>query len=73
MEDKIRGIVAEQVGIEESAIKEGSTFEDLGVDSLDMVEIIMTVEEEFDIDLEIAEADDIKTFGQFVEKVKELQ
>lgn len=70
---KIKEIVAEQAGIEESVIETDSTFDDLNVDSLDMVEIVMTVEETLDMDIPEDALDGIETFGQFVEKVKEFQ
>lgn len=67
--EKIKKIIAEQIDVEEESITEDTSFQDLGVDSLDLFEIIISVEEEFDVQIEDAEA--IKTVGdavKFVEK-----
>jgi acyl carrier protein len=71
--DKIKEIVAEHLGIEKSLIEGTSEFDDLGADSLDLVEIVMSVEEEFDIEIPDETLEGLATFGQFVEKVQELQ
>ncbi len=49
---RIRGIIADQLGLEEDEVSEDSDFiEDLGADSLDIVELIMELEEEFDLEI----------------------
>merc|ERR1719198_824514 len=54
-EDKVKAIIAEQLGVEASSVTPGSSFtEDLGADSLDAVELIMAIEEAFDVELIMA-------------------
>jgi len=72
-ESKIKEIVAEILKIEPKTIQSESTFEDLNVDSLDMVEIIMKMEEEFDIEISDEQAEKIKSIRDAVEKVQELK
>lgn len=62
--DKIKEIIAEKIDIDPATITEESSFEDMEVDSLDMVEIVMDIEEEFDISIDVE--DDIKTVGDLV-------
>lgn len=67
--EKIKKIIADQIDVEEESITLDTSFQDLGVDSLDLFEIIISVEEEFDV--QIADAEAIKTVGdavKFVEK-----
>jgi len=50
--DTIKGMIVEQLGVDEDQIKEDSSFiDDLNADSLDMVELVMAMEEEFDIEI----------------------
>lgn len=69
---RIRSIISEQLGIGEDEITADSSFSvDLGADSLDMVEVIMAIEEEFGIDIPDTTAEEIDTVGDltaFVEK-----
>ena len=51
--EKMAAIIAEHVGCDVSEIEPGTTFDDLGVDSLDTVEMVMKLEEELDIELEL--------------------
>jgi len=67
---KIRNIVAEQLGVEADDIKMDTTFDDLNADSLDVVELIMALEEEFDIEIPDEEAEKIKNIGDAVEYIK---
>jgi len=61
-EAKVKGIIAEQLGVSEGEIKPGSSFiEDLGADSLDIVELVMAMEEEFEMEIPDDEAERIKT------------
>lgn len=53
--EKVKAVLAEHLEMEESEITEGTTFEDLGVDSLDTVEIMMEMEDEFGIEIKPAE------------------
>ncbi len=68
--DKVRTIIAEQLGIEESEIKPESHFvNDLGADSLDTVELVMAMEEEFGIEIPDEEAEKINTVQSAVDYV----
>jgi len=68
---KVRKIIAEQLGIEEDEITMESSFiDDLGADSLDIVELIMALEEEFDLEIPDSEAEKITTVGDVVEYIK---
>ena len=65
--DKIKKIIVDQLGVDESKISEDSSFvDDLGADSLDIVELIMAFEEEFDIEIPDEDAEKIKTVGDAV-------
>ena len=67
---QVRKIVMEQLGVEEDEVKMETTFiEDLGADSLDIVELIMAFEEEFNIEIPDEEAEKIKTIGDAVNLV----
>lgn len=69
--EKIREILAEELDIETSEIELTSSIQDdLGADSLDMVEIIMAVEDEFDMKVAEGDAENIKTVGDIVDYVK---
>jgi acyl carrier protein len=62
VETKVKGIIAEQLGVSEEEIKTTSSFiEDLGADSLDIVELVMAMEEEFEVEIPDEEAEHIKT------------
>jgi acyl carrier protein len=62
VETKVKGIIAEQLGVSEEEIKISSSFiEDLGADSLDIVELVMAMEEEFEVEIPDEEAENIKT------------
>lgn len=67
---KIRHIISEQLGLHEDDIKEDSSFiEDLGADSLDIVELIMAMEEEFEIEIPDSEAEKIVTVADAIHYV----
>ena len=68
--EKIRGIIVDQLGIEETEVSLESTFEDLGVDSLGIFEVIMAIEEEFNIQIPNEDAENIKTIGDAVKYVE---
>ncbi|HET9552057.1 MAG TPA: acyl carrier protein [Anaeromyxobacteraceae bacterium] len=62
IEQKVKGIIAENLGVSEEEIKPTSSFiEDLGADSLDIVELVMQMEEEFEVEIPDEEAENIKT------------
>ncbi len=65
--DRIKKIIVDQLGVDESKITENSSFiDDLGADSLDIVELIMAFEEEFDIEIPDEDAEKMKTIGDAV-------
>lgn len=66
--DKIKEIIADKMDIDASDITEDTTFESLKVDSLDMVEIVMDIEDAFDISIETG--GDLKTVGDLVDYIK---
>ena len=71
IENRVRSIIADQLGISEDEIKPEAKFiEDLGADSLDIVELIMAMEEEFQTEIPDEEAEKIRTVGDAVEYVK---
>ncbi|HTN53997.1 MAG TPA: acyl carrier protein [Anaeromyxobacter sp.] len=62
IEQKVKNIIADQLGVGEDEIKQTSSFiEDLGADSLDIVELVMAMEEEFEVEIPDEEAENIKT------------
>ena len=70
--EKLRVMLAEQFGVEEEKITEESSFiDDLGADSLDIVELVMNIEEEFDIQVEDSDAEKITTVKDVVEYLRE--
>jgi acyl carrier protein len=73
MEDKVRQIIAEKLGVELSeVVPEASFVDDLGADSLDLVELVMTMEEEFDVDISDEDAEKLLTVQDAVNFVKAL-
>ena len=67
IEAKVKSIIADQLGVGEDEIKPESSFiEDLGADSLDIVELVMAMEEEFEIEIPDEEAENIKTVGDAI-------
>lgn len=71
MFDKVKEIIVDQLGVEEEeVVLEASFIDDLGADSLDIVELIMAFEEEFDIEIPDEEAEKIKTVNDVVEYLK---
>lgn len=72
--NKVKDIIVEQLGVDESEVKmEASFIDDLGADSLDIVELIMALEEEFDLEIPDKEAEKITTVGDAVEYIKAHQ
>ncbi len=70
VEQKVKSIIAEQLGVGEEEIKPESSFiEDLGADSLDIVELVMAMEEEFEVEIPDEEAEHIKTVGDAINYV----
>ncbi len=69
--EKLQGIIAEVLNVDAEDITMATTFvDDLGADSLDVFQIIMGIEEEFDIEIPQEAAEDIVTVGDAVEQIK---
>jgi len=71
--EKVKAIVVDQLGVEEEEVTLETSFEELNADSLDIVELIMALEEEFDLDIPDEEAEKIRTVGDAVNYIKENQ
>ncbi|MBZ4663350.1 MAG: acyl carrier protein [Caloramator sp.] len=71
MFEKIRNIIADQLNLDENEIAEDTTFADLGVDSLDLFQILISLEDEFGIEIPNEDAENIKTVKDVVEYIKE--
>ena len=70
--DKVKEIIVEQLGVAENAVSmEASFIDDLGADSLDIVELIMALEEDFDMEIPDADAEKVVTVGDVVDYIKE--
>ena len=69
--DKLKGILSEQLGIDEDIITNDTTIEDLGADSLDLVEAVMNIEEEFGISIDDSEIEHLKTVGDFLNYISQ--
>ena len=70
--EKVKEIIVEQLGVAETSVTmEASFIDDLGADSLDIVELIMALEEEFDIEIPDADAEKVVSVGDVVEYIKD--
>ena len=70
--ENVKNIIVEQLGAKESSVTmEASFIDDLGADSLDIVELIMALEEEFNIEIPDADAEKVVTVSDVVEYIKE--
>ncbi len=71
VEDKVKEIIIEQLGVDpEEVTNEASFINDLGADSLDTVELVMALEEEFDIEIPDEEAEKLQSVGQAIDYIK---
>ncbi len=71
LERRVKEVVSEQLGLEESEVAADASFvEDLGADSLDIVELIMALEEEFEIEISDEDAEKIQTVRNAIEYIK---
>jgi len=71
IEERVTDIVSEQLGVEKDKISRETSFvNDLGADSLDTVELVMELEEEFDINIPDDAAEKIQTVGQAIEYIE---
>ena len=72
--EKVKSIVADQLDVEEEKVTaEASITEDLGADSLDVVDLVMSIEEEFDIEIPDEAVENIKTVGDIVSYIDSNQ
>ena len=70
--EKVKKIIVEQLGVAETSVTmEASFIDDLGADSLDIVELVMAIEEEFDIEIPDSDAEKVVTVGDVVDYIKE--
>ncbi len=72
--DKVKSIIAEQLGVKLEEVVDGASFtDDLGADSLDTVELVMALEEEFGIEIPDEDAEKMATVGQAMSYISEKQ
>ena len=72
VEEKIKKIISEQLGVEEDeVVPEAKFVDDLGADSLDTVELVMALEEEFDLEIPDEDAEKMQTVGAAIDFIKE--
>ena len=70
--DKVKAIIVDQLGVEENEVKLESSFvDDLGADSLDVVELVMAIENEFEIEISDEDYDKVSSVGDVVEYIRE--
>ena len=70
--EKVKGIIVEQLGVTDTLVTmEASFIDDLGADSLDIVELVMAIEEEFDIEIPDSDAEKVVTVGDVVDYIKD--
>ena len=73
LKKKIIGIISSQFNISESEVTKDTSFkDDLNADSLDLVELVMALEDEFDLEIDDEDVENIKTVGDAINYVKEL-
>ncbi len=71
IEERVKTIIVEQLGVKpEQVVPEASLIDDLGADSLDTVELVMALEEEFETEIPDEEAEKIRTVGQIMDYIK---
>ena len=71
VEEKVKQIIVEQLGVDESQVDPSASFvEDLGADSLDIVELVMAFEEAFEIDIPDADAEKITTIKDAIDYIE---
>ncbi len=72
MEERLRKLISEQLGVDESRVVPSASFaDDLEADSLDLVELIMSLEEEFSVEIPDADAEKIATVGDAMQYLQE--
>ncbi|CEH32030.1 acyl carrier protein [Aneurinibacillus aneurinilyticus ATCC 12856] len=69
--DRVKKIIVDRLGVDESEIKEEASFkDDLGADSLDVVELVMELEDEFDLEISDEDAEKITTVGDVIKYIQ---
>ncbi len=68
--DKIKAIIVDKLSVDAEEVTMETTFDDLGADSLDIVEIVMAIEEEFDMEISDDEAEQAKSVGDVVSYIQ---
>ncbi|MCA1066601.1 acyl carrier protein (plasmid) [Rossellomorea sp. AcN35-11] len=72
--NEVTKVIVDRLGVSEEQVKETASFkDDLGADSLDIVELVMELEDEFDMEIPDEEAEKIQTVGDAVQYIKEHQ
>ena len=71
LSDQIKSILSAHLSVEPDDLTDSTSFDDLNADSLDVVEIIMALEEEFDLEIPDEDAEKIRTVGDVTEYIKE--
>ncbi|MDD2420589.1 MAG: acyl carrier protein [Heliobacteriaceae bacterium] len=71
--EKVKAIVVEQLGVDADEVLLETSFEDLNADSLDIVELVMALEEEFDLEIPDEDAEKIRNIGAAVDYIKANQ
>ena len=70
IEERVRSIIVDQLALDVTKVSQTASFiDDLGADSLDIVELVMTMEEEFDLDIPDEDAEKMKTVGDVVKYI----
>lgn len=70
VEDKVKAIVSEQLEVSPDSLTTETTFEEIDADSLDIVELVMALEEEFDLEISDQEIEDIQTLGDIINYIE---
>jgi len=72
--EKVKAIIVDQLGVEEDEVTmEASFVDNLGADSLDIVELVMALEEEFDLEIPDEDAEKIRTVGEAIKYIQDRQ
>ena len=71
LSDKVKQILAEQLSVDQADLTDNTSFDDLNADSVDVAEVIMALEEEFDIEIPDEDAEKNRTVGDVIEYIKD--
>jgi acyl carrier protein len=70
VQDKVKGIIADQLEVDVASLTMETTFEEIDADSLDIVELVMALEEEFELEISDQEVENVKTVGDVVKFIE---